>query len=165
MGRHTVGRRASRGRGGRGAWLKRCALWLAPLALFACGLRANDVERFVIVDRDSNRTLTSYEYNRSGALTQVQSYGAGERVDRVVEVQQDADGNVLRTVATERLGGIEVVDYQVDTEHDAAGRVTKTVIRRSDGHTVETHYGYDESGTLRGAVQVTDGDMLLMQEY
>ena len=176
MARHIVGRRDSRGgaearakgaNGGAnaGATARRLALWLAPLAILGCGLRANDVERVVIVDRDTNRTLTAYEYDRSGALTQVQSYGAGERVDRVVEVQQDAAGNVLRTVATERLGGVEVVDYQRHTEHDAAGRVTKTVVQRSDGHTVETHYGYDESGTLRRAVQVTDGDTLLMQEY
>lgn len=160
MGRRTVGRRVSR----RLPRATRCGLILAPLAIAACGLGVNDVNRFVIVDRDSNRTLTAYEYDRQGALTQVQTYGAGERVDRVVEVQQDAAGNVLRTVTTERLGNVEVVDYQLSTERDAAGRVTKTIQQRSDGHTVETHYGY-EGGSLRGAVQVTDGDALLMQEY
>ena len=135
--------------------------------LFGCAAgEDSSTKEFVIVDQESNKILNSYEYsNDSGELVRTSSYDQKQQVRKGVEYEYDAEGYLVKTVETVPGAAPKTITYETEREYDAAGRIVKLIRTSSEGEIIETNFGYDETGTLRGVVEQVDKNTVLMQDY
>ena len=136
--------------------------------LLSCPAEApKSTKRFVVVDKKTNRALNAYEYDAATEkLKKIDIYNPESlRVTRSIEYTIDDDGTVLKTVESRYNGATVVTNYTLSKEYDTKQRLVKTVQTADTGKRIETVYGYDETGTLRGAVQKNEDNSLLMKDY
>ena len=138
---------------------------LTPLILIACSPPAKDTtKRFVIVDRNTNAALETYEYDADSKLVTTKALNDEQRVRSTTNYLYDENGNLSRMVTNNLDGTIRTIDFSYREITDAQGRVCQTIQTGSDGSEIVTHYGYDETGALRGVVQ-DNGTSLIMKDY
>jgi len=126
----------------------------------------NSTKEFLIVDQDSNKVLNSYEYSTdSDVLVRTGSYNQKQQVEKDIQYEYDNSGNLVKTIETVAGSPPKTITYETKTEFDAAGRLVKIIRTSSDGQVVETNFGYDETGTLRGVVEQEGRGTLLMKDY
>lgn len=140
-----------------------------PIFFFLAGCSVGsdrNTEQFVIIDQQTNKVLNRYEYSKSdGRLIGTESYNDQQKVRKDIEYEYDSKGNLVKTVERSAGSSPKVVTYHSTQQYDSAGRLVKTTRTSSDGEVVETHFGYDETGTLRGVVEQVDADSVLMKDY
>ncbi|MBN2251242.1 MAG: hypothetical protein JW724_04120 [Candidatus Altiarchaeota archaeon] len=124
-------------------------------------------EVFVVVDRDSNRVLTTYQYDYAleEPLVRTESYDSTQRVVKTRNYTFDDRGYVSSITEEYADGRSRVIEYVTREERDDQDRLIKVVQESSLGETFETFYGYDETGKLRGTVVRTNNDSLMMKDY
>ena len=148
--------------------MKRIILLLSILLLLA-GCKPDDsegVKEYLIVDQGSNKILNRYEYTeKTDRLVRTESFNSKEELERDIEYEYDSNGFLTKTV--EHVPGRSPVTVTYDTRmvHDSSGRLVKLVRTSSRGDVVETHFGYDENGTLRGVVENDSRGGVMMQDY
>ena len=129
---------------------------------------SSENDQYIVIDSSSRNVLDAYEYGSdTGNLLKTTTYDGNGRIRRATEYAYGSDGNLSsRTVKIPQGGRLltSVTSYDVKKEYDAQNRLVKTVQTADSGETVETYYGYDENGTLRGVVQKT-GDAIMMMDY
>lgn len=142
------------------------------LAMAGCSAQQEDVvTRYVVRDQPTGKALSSYEYLKDTTTRlRASTFDAQTtKAKTITDYEYDAKGDLKRTtrqVAGTAAGTPKVTNYAVERVYDGSGRLTKTVQTGDDGTVVETYYGYDETGTLRGVVQKAAGDdSLLMKDY
>jgi hypothetical protein len=144
--------------------------WVALALLVAsCAIeRPASTEVFVITDGDG-KSLTHYEYLAgTDRLAGTTTYNSQHRAVRKTSYEYDSQGNTFRSVTTVPvLDGKEtqVRTYATQEDRDADGRLVKVTRTSSDGQKVETFYGYDQTGSLRGVVQKYADGSLDMMDY
>lgn len=151
--------------------MKKILFCLIIIASFSgCGLFTSlfqKEETFIVVDRDSNAVLNKYQYDYSkeNPLIRTESYDSSQRLSRIREYTYDEKGYV-RTITEEYAGGTSrVIEFITTEERDSQGRLTKVIQHSSAGDKVETFYGYDEQGKLRGTVLRSNNDSVIMKDY
>lgn len=148
--------------------MKRVILLLSGLLLLA-GCKADDadaVKEYLIVDQNSNKILNRYEYTEiTGQLVRTESYNGKEEIEKDIEYEYDSKGFLVKTIEHVPGETSRTVSYDTEPEYDSSGRLVKLVRTSSVGDVVETHFGYDETGTLRGVVEKDSRGGVLMQDY
>lgn len=144
--------------------------WLLMIFILLLGCRMNneddDTKTFLIVDRSSNKVLNNYEYDRDDdTLVRTQSYNQNEQVKKIIEYQYDDDGNLAKTIESSIGSPSKIVTYKTENVFDDDGRLTQTIRTSSDGELVETYFGYDENGDLRGVVEQVNKGAVIMKDY
>lgn len=147
-----------------------CLLGLLGLIIQGCSFEnRKNVDQFVITDRSSGKVLNSYDYSKtSGRLLSTASYAEDGTARKITEYEYDAGGNLERTVVSSSLPtGIvkEITGYKIQKEYDNQNRLVKTIQTTDTGETIETFFGYDEAGKLRGVVERDGGGNLMMMDY
>ncbi|HAK45570.1 MAG TPA: hypothetical protein DCO79_06580 [Spirochaeta sp.] len=148
--------------------MKKIILLLAAVLVLA-GCKAGDdeaVKEYLIIDSSSNKIINRYEYSeKSNELVRTVSYTDEEKLEKKIEYEYDSRGFLVQTV--EQVPGLDskVVTYETTEEFDSSGKLVKLVRTSSDGEVVETHFGYDETGMLRGVVEKDSRGNLLMKDY
>jgi hypothetical protein len=149
---------------------------LLPLAvlLLLAGCAAQEevaVTKYVVRDQASGKALNSYEYVKDTAKRlRASTYDTDTtKTKSITDYEYDVKGDLKRTIK-QAAGRVEstttIVNYTTSREYDADNRLTKVVQTGDDGTVVETYYGYDDTGTLRGVVQkAPNDDTLLMKDY
>lgn len=143
-------------------------LLLISVLFTGCFAAGNDssTKEFVIVDQGSNKILNSYEYStESGDLLRTSSYDQKQQVNKGIEYEYDTQGNLVKTIENVPGAVPKTVTYETSRESDAAGRIVKIIRTSSEGQVVETSFGYDETGTLRGVVEQVDKGAVLLKDY
>jgi len=142
------------------------------LALAGCSTQEEvAVTKYVVRDLGTGNSLSSYEY-LEGTSTRVRAstYDTSTtKVKSITDYEYDTKGNLKRTtkqIAGKTQSTTTVRNFSLDKSYDADGRLTKTVQTADDGTVLETYYGYDDGGELRGVVQKEQSeDSLLMKDY
>jgi len=152
--------------------MKRIIAVLPIVLLFiqGCTLSLKDTTKeFVITDRESGKVLDKYEYDISdNRLSRVVTYTDEQETRTVTEFSYDKNGNISRTVVNQKgINGIQTkkIEYTFTEEYDEQNRLIKTITRGDDGTEVETLFGYDETGELRGVAELSRDGSLLMKDY
>ncbi|MBI9108046.1 MAG: hypothetical protein JEZ04_14960 [Spirochaetales bacterium] len=143
-------------------------LLLLPFFVLSCvpGSEDGNTKEYVIVDQNSNKVLSSYEYTEdTNTLVRTSSYNQKQQVKKGIEYEYDTQGNLVKTIETVPGSDPKTITYESEREFDAAGRLVKIIRTSSEGKVVETNFGYDETGTLRGVVEQTDKGAVLMKDY
>ena len=139
------------------------------LALASCAANMpSTTEVFVITDQDG-KSLSHYEYQAGTDLLRgTTTYDGQQKAIRRTELEYDSDGVLSRSVVTvPTADGTEaqVRTFATREDRDADGRLVKVTRTSSDGEVLETFYGYDDAGTLRGVVQRYPDGSLEMMDY
>ena len=130
---------------------------------------SKETKKFLITDQISGRVLDTYEYSiDTGDLARVIVFADNQEARQVTEFSYDRHGKLTRSITQAR--GItqlqtKVIDYNVVEEYDGQNRLVKTLQTGNDGLMVETLYGYDEQGRLRGVAQMKEDGTVLMMDY
>jgi len=142
-------------------------LLLLVFVFFGCETGAKDENKsYLIVDQDSNKVLNRYEYEPEGqTLLKTESYNQKQLVKKSVEYEYDSSGNIVKTIETAIGTATKEITYNTETFNDAAGRLIKSVRTSSEGDVVETFFGYDETGSLRGVVEQVNKGAVIMKDY
>lgn len=138
------------------------------IALAGCSLKddENQTKSYMILDQDTNKVLNNYEYSSDGkTLLSTKSYAGDQSVKKIIEYEYDDKGYLESTVETLAGSSPKTVTYDIEEIYDSLGRLEKTVRTSSEGDVIETYYGYDESGTLRGVVEQINKGAVIMKDY
>ncbi len=140
---------------------------LSFLLFFGCKPEhENQTKEYLIIDQKSNKILNRYEYSvDTEELVKTLSYTDSEKLDKQIEYEYDDKGFLIKTIESIPGKPPKTITYTTKTEFDSAGRLVKIIRTSSDGEVVETNFGYDETGTLRGVVEKDSKGDLLMQDY
>lgn len=143
------------------------AVMLAAFFLAGCGAAKEEaVKEYLIVDAASSKIINRYEYTEeTNNLVRTVSYTDQERLDKNIEYEYDSKGFLVKTI--EQVPGLpaRTVTYDNKLEFDSSGKLIKMIRTSSDGEVVETNFGYDENGVLRGAVEKDSRGNLIMKDY
>lgn len=142
-------------------------LLLLIFVLFGCAVGETDEnESYLIVDQGSNKVLNKYEYAPdSQTLLKTESYNQKQLVKKSIEYEYDSSGNLVKTVENAIGTATKEITYNTETFNDTVGRLIKTVRTSSEGNVVETFFGYDEAGNLRGVVEQVNKGAVIMKDY
>ncbi|GAB6091530.1 hypothetical protein [Spirochaeta dissipatitropha] len=150
--------------------MKKVFLLLMTMVLSgSCGL-FSDFSReeavFVVVD-SSNQVLNTYEYDfrESSSPLRTVSYNNPARDAHERRFSYDERGYVSRMYEKVPGQAERVISFQTSEVYDEDGRLIQLVQTSSLGEVIETYYGYDETGRLRGTVVQTAGSTLEMKDY
>jgi hypothetical protein len=139
---------------------------LAVLFIAGCGNKEDSTKEFLVVDSGSNKILNKYEYIAdTDELARTYSYTDDEKIEKKIDYEYDSNGYLVKTVEYIPGKPEKTVTYETTPEYDSSGRLVKLVRISSEGKIVETHFGYDETGTLRGVVEKDNRSALMMQDY
>jgi hypothetical protein len=151
--------------------LPQAAAILAACALLvACSLDPGPkMKKFVVVDKPSGRTLSTYSYAPGAARpSEIHSYGPDRRLVEshylVYDAQNRLVSDSLTKTSAKGSASSSLISYSYDETVDDAGKLARSVQTSSSGQVVETYYGFDETGKARGVVQKA-GDTLIMKDY
>ena len=146
-----------------------CSVLLFFLLIFSgcniSGTKTADTKTFIILDQASNKVLNTYEYDQTDTLLRTESFNSEQKAVSVIEYQYDSRGNLLTTQEIKPGGKSIYNTYTTDDKYDSSSRLIKSTRTSSDGTIIETYYGYDENGILRGVVEQTDKDSVIMKDY
>jgi hypothetical protein len=120
---------------------------------------------FVVVDRSSNRTLSIYETDSKDRIVRTQSFDPSGYIGQSREFQYDENGYVGMMTEQKRGKAPRTTYYSNVLIRDTQGRVETVRTITSDGDKLETYYGYDENGILRGTSQTFNDDSVIMKDY
>jgi len=140
---------------------------LVPI-LFGCELKTaeSNTRSFVIVDQSTSKVINNYEYSiDSDQLLRTESYNSDGKIVKGVDYEYDNTGNLSRTTEVSKGYPTKSITYDTEDVFDKSGRLIETIRKSSEGEMVETFYGYDETGTLRGVVEQIDKSAVMMQDY
>ena len=141
-------------------------IFLAALFVTGCGGRDDGTKEFLVVDAGSSKILNKYEYSAdTDELARTYSYTDDEKIEKKIDYEYDSNGYLVKTVEYIPGKPERTVTYETTPEYDSTGRLIKLVRISSEGEIVETNFGYDEDGTLRGVVEQDNRSGLLMQDY
>ena len=139
---------------------------LIVLSGCAVGDQEDETKTYMIVDQDTNKVLNNYEYSADGkTLLSTKSYAEDQSVNKQIEYEYDDDGNLLMKTETVEGSSPKVITYETEEEYDSRGRLAKTIRRSSEGELLETYFGYDEAGELRGVVEQLNKGPVIMKDY
>ncbi len=145
-----------------------------PLLLLNCSLRrenttAGNTQRFVITDGATGKVAATYDYDtESRRLKETVVYDSQEQAKRSIEYSFDEDGELDQQIVQRPVGSgmnTDIITYHMEKEYNPQGRLVKTVQTASTGEIIETFYGYDSQGSLRGVVQRNGSGALMMMDY
>ncbi len=140
----------------------------AVLVASGCGLFAEEEETksFVIIDQDTNDVLNEYKYSSDGkTLLKTLSYDSDQKVSKTVTYEYDDAGYLARTVSTPTGGSETAVTWYTEEVYDDNDRLIQISRSASDGTELNTYFGYDEDGELRGVVEQHDDESVFMKDY
>ncbi len=149
--------------------MRRITIFLiVALGMTSCSLfgKSDEGPVYMVVDKGSNKALSTYYTDGDERITRTESYDGNETVARVRDFEYDADGYVRTMTERSAGGGERTVTYTTTVVRGEGGRVEKIVQSSDDGEELETYFGYDEAGTLRGSVVRSVGtDSVIMKDY
>ena len=141
---------------------------IVALGLGSCSLfgKSDEGPVYMVVDKGTNTAISTYYTDGSERITRTESYDGNEFVSRVRDFEYD-DSGYVRAMTERSAGGAErTVMYTTTVVRGESGRIEKIVQRSDDGEELETFFGYDEEGTLRGSVVRSVGtDSVVMKDY
>lgn len=148
-------------------------LFIIVFAAAGCGLRKDfnkdDTKSFVITDSSTGKVTATYDYDvKTTQLKKTVVFDSEGEASRSVEYTFDEDGELREQIIQRPVGDsleTNVVDYTTRKFYDTQGRLVKTVQTSSTGEIIESFYGYDSSGELRGVVQRSEDGALMMMDY
>ncbi|GEM_PF-6013520 len=142
-------------------------LFLAGILLFGCTNNyISKTKNYLIVDQPSNKVISEYEYNESdNTLRRTISYGKDGKVKKIINYEYDRRGYLIKTVESVPLQESKEITYYTEEHKDKSGRLVKTIQISSEGKKIETYYGYDEEGNLRGVVEQVNNKSVIMKDY
>jgi uncharacterized protein YkvS len=86
-------------------------------------------------------------------------------VKKSVEYEYDDSGNLVKTIENAIGTTTKEITYETESYNDTSGRLIKTVRTSSEGDVVETYFGYDDDGNLRGVVEQVNKGAVIMKDY
>ena len=142
-------------------------LILVTSLVASCSLfgKASDDTVYVVTDRVTNKALSAYYCDADDRVVRTETYAVDQLVKRARDFEYDADGYVRSM--TELVPGVSsrTVNYTTEISRSADGRIERIVQSSDAGEVFETTFGYDETGTLRGAVLKAPGDSVIKKDY
>ena len=141
---------------------------LVVLILIGCsaGKQEDETKTYMIVDQDTNKVLNNYEYTLDGkTLLSTRSYAGDESVKKSVEYEYDDKGYLERMIIDKDGSSTKIITFETEEVYDSIGRLEKLVRTSSEGDVVETFFGYDETGELRGVVEQLNSGSVIMKDY
>ncbi|RKX82598.1 MAG: hypothetical protein DRP57_09565 [Spirochaetes bacterium] len=142
-------------------------VFITMVLLFGCNNNnISKTKNYVIVDQPSNKVISEYEYDEAdNTLKRTISYGNDENVKKIISYEYDNKGYLSKTIESVPNKEQKEITYSMEEVKDAAGRLVKTIQTSSDGKKIETYYGYDKEGNLRGVVEQVNNKSVMMKDY
>lgn len=141
---------------------------IVALSLGSCSLfgKSDEGPVYMVVDKGTNKAMSTYYTDGDDRVTRTESYDGNEVVARIRDFEYD-DSGYVRAMTERSAGGAErTVNYVTTVVRGEGGRIEKIVQSSDDGEELETYFGYDEAGTLRGSVVRSVGtDSVVMKDY
>ena len=140
------------------------------LIVLVAGCKVNtepeSTKSFVIIDQTSNKVINNYEYSvDTEKLVRTESYNENGEIVKSSNYEYDDAGNLNKTIKASRGYPTKSISYETEDIYDSSGNLIKTIRTSSDGQLIETFYGYDDTGKLRGVVEQIDKSAVMMQDY
>ena len=141
--------------------------FIVAVLLFGCDNSSiKKTKNFVIIDQPSNKVLNEYEYSTSdNTLQRTVSYGKNQEVKKIIDYEYDNKGYLSKTIESSPGRDSKEIIFSTEEQKDAKGKLSKTIQTSSDGKKIETYYGYDKEGNLRGVVEQVNKKSVIMKDY